>query len=36
VQGSNGKGFGGTCPLTSLCTQSYEMEIPTLAARLWF
>jgi hypothetical protein len=31
VQVSNGKGFGGTCPLASLCAQSYEMETPTLA-----
>jgi hypothetical protein len=23
---SNGKGFGGTCPLASLCAQSHEME----------
>jgi hypothetical protein len=30
---SNDKGFGGTCPLASLCAQSYEMEILTLAAR---
>jgi hypothetical protein len=29
---SNGKGFGGTCPLAPLCVQSYEMEIPSLAA----
>jgi hypothetical protein len=27
---SNGKGFGGTCPLASLCAQSHEMEIPSL------
>jgi hypothetical protein len=27
---SNGKGFGGTCPLASLYAQSHEMEIPSL------
>jgi hypothetical protein len=27
---SNGTGFGGTCPLASLCAQSHEMEIPSL------
>jgi hypothetical protein len=27
---SNGTGFGGTCPLASLCPQSHEMEIPSL------
>jgi hypothetical protein len=27
---SNGKGYGGTCPLASLCAQSHEMEIPLL------
>jgi hypothetical protein len=31
---SNAKGFGGTCPLAALCAQSYEMEIPSLAAGL--
>jgi hypothetical protein len=27
---SNGTGFGGICPLASLCAQSHEMEIPSL------
>jgi hypothetical protein len=27
---SNSTGFGGTCPLASLCAQSHEMEIPSL------
>jgi hypothetical protein len=31
---SNGKGFGGTCPLAALCAQSHEIEIPSLAAGL--
>jgi hypothetical protein len=31
---SNGKGFGGTCPLASLCAQSHEMGILSLAAGL--
>jgi hypothetical protein len=31
---SNGKGFGGTCPLAALCAQSHEMGIPSLAAGL--
>jgi hypothetical protein len=31
---SNGKGFGGTCPLASLCAQSHEMGILSLVAGL--
>jgi hypothetical protein len=33
---SNIKGFGGTCLLAPLYVQSYKMEIPILAAGLWF